>query len=78
VFDSITEEVDSSHTQRRVGDMTKSDLDYVSRNYLKRAKTNTFRGKRFADLARRLPDNSTTVRNSDITEEEVADIFIEA
>jgi hypothetical protein len=78
VFDRITEEVDASHTQRRIGDMTRSDLEYVSRMYLRKAKTMTARGRRLDALAKRLPDNTTTVRASNITEEEIEEIFLEA
>ena len=77
-FDRISEAVDASNTQRRIGDMTRSDLEYVSRSYLKKAKTMTNRGRRLAALAQRLPDNITKVRDSIITEEEVEEIFIEA
>jgi hypothetical protein len=73
----IAEEVDKSHTQRRIGDMNRSDLDYVSRNYLKRGKTMTLRGRRFAELVKRMPNTTITVRESSITEVEVAGIFLD-
>ena len=59
----ITEEVDGSHTQRKIGDMTRTDLDYVARQYGKRAKAANLRAQRFRALRDRLPDDVTLVRD---------------
>ena len=70
----LTEEVDSSHTQRRFGDMTRPDLDFVARSYSKRAATANARAKAIRTLRDRLPDDTTILRDV-IPEEEIARIF---
>lgn len=70
----ITEEVDTSHTQRRLGDMTRPDLDFVARSYGKRASTMTARAKAIRTLRDRLPDDITRVRDV-IPEDDVNAIF---
>jgi hypothetical protein len=60
---ALTEEVDSSHTIRQVGDMVRSDLDYIARAYDKRSKTAGLRAARFRALRDRMPDDTTRVRD---------------
>lgn len=71
---AITEEVDSSHTQRQFGDMTRSDLDYVARRYMRLAGTFKKRAQRVRALYDRLPDEKALLRDH-VPEEDVAAIF---
>lgn len=71
---SLTEEVDASHTIRQIGDMIRSDLDYVARSYGKRANTHRLRAQRFAALRDRLPDDTTRVRDC-IPEDDIEAIY---
>jgi hypothetical protein len=70
----LTEEVDSSHTQRRFGDMTRPDLDFVARSYAKRASTMSSRAKAIRALRDRLPDDTTRLRDV-VPEDDVGAIF---
>ncbi|MBO0834439.1 MAG: hypothetical protein J2P28_02835 [Actinobacteria bacterium] len=70
----ITEAVDGANTQRRLGDMVRSDLDRVARNYDSRAKTYRLRASRFRALRDRMPDEVTLVRDV-IPEAEVEAIY---
>jgi hypothetical protein len=73
----VTEEVDASHTQRRIGDMTKSDLKYVARMYKRRARTMNLKAVRIETMINRIPDETTLVRDV-FSEEEIAGIFLSA
>lgn len=75
LYDSIHEAVDPSNTQRRLGDMIRSDLEYVSRHYSKLARTNRIRAQAFAAWAKRMPDPVTKLRDSDVSEDEIAAVF---
>jgi hypothetical protein len=70
----ITEEVDTSHTQRRFGDMTKGDLLFIARRYSKTAATMKLRAARVQALAERMPDETTLLRDV-VPETDVAAIF---
>jgi len=74
-FDN-TEEVDASHTQRRFGDMVKSDLKYVARQYRRRARTNDLRAKAIEAFIKKMPNETITLREV-VTEEEVERVFQE-
>ena len=70
----ITESVDGSHTQRRIGDMTRPEVAYAARSYEKRASANSLRAARLAALRDRLPDDTTLVRDV-VSEDEIAAIY---
>jgi hypothetical protein len=70
----ISEEVDSSHLQRRFGDMTKPDLDYVYRAYSARARTMRRRADAIRALRDRLPDDLVKLRDV-VPEADVAAVF---
>jgi hypothetical protein len=70
----ITEEVDSSHTIRRVGDMVRSDLDYVARRYSRLATTLKHKAQAIRALYDRMPDETALVREV-LTEEEIEKAF---
>ena len=71
---TVTEEVDSSHTIRQIGDMIRSDLDYVARSYARRAKSADLRAKRFRALRDRMPDETARVRDV-IPETDIAAVY---
>lgn len=71
---ALTEEVDSSHTLRQIGDCVRSDLDYIARSYSKRARTNNLRAQRFKALRDRMPNDTALVRDV-IPEQDVEAVY---